>query len=187
MSGGSGRNRIARWDGATWQNLTSAGMNNEVYAVQVHNTNLIAGGAFTTAGGGACNGIASWNGTAWSALGQSLNNIVEGLAVYKGELIAGGRFTSVNANPGLNLTYVARWTGATWLPLVGGMDSWVHGLAVSNSKLYACGLFTAAGSSLANRIAAWPDTAICAGDINGDDVVNIDDLLGVISGWGSCP
>jgi hypothetical protein len=27
----------------------------------------------------------------------------------------------------------------------------------------------------------------CRVDINGDDLVNIDDLLNVINGWGVCP
>jgi len=91
----------------------------------------------------------------------------------------------VNANPGVNLNYVARWNGATWSPLVGAMDNWVHCLA-TNQVLFAGGSYTAAGSTLANRVARWSDTT-CAADTNGDHVVNVDDLLSVISGWGACP
>jgi hypothetical protein len=37
----------------------------------------------------------------------------------------------------------------------------------------------------------WPGTItpapVCAADITGNDVVNIDDLLAVINAWGACP
>jgi hypothetical protein len=161
-------------------------MNNWVYALQTHGTNLIAGGAFTLAGGNAANGIASWNGAAWSPLGQSVNHIVESLAVHDGELIAGGRFGSVNATPGVNLTYIAKWTGTTWTPLNAGMNSWVHALSVVNGNLYAGGIFTAAGSRLANRVALAVGED-CPADTNNSGAVDVDDLITVILGWGVCP
>jgi len=34
----------------------------------------------------------------------------------------------------------------------------------------------------------WPGAApVCAADVNGNGAVNVDDLLAVINGWGSCP
>ena len=46
----AGGNFIARWDGSTWRALGS-GTNSGVNALTVHNGELVAGGAFTTAGG----------------------------------------------------------------------------------------------------------------------------------------
>src|SRR5688572_27565773 len=42
--------RIATWDGTSWSAL-GTGMSGTVSALTVYNGNLIAGGAFTTAGG----------------------------------------------------------------------------------------------------------------------------------------
>ena len=48
--GGVVVNRIARWNGNSWSQLGS-GMDDVVAALTVHNGELIAGGAFTSAGG----------------------------------------------------------------------------------------------------------------------------------------
>jgi hypothetical protein len=42
-AGGVSANRIASWDGSSWDTL-GAGMNNQVYALAVYNDTLIAGG-----------------------------------------------------------------------------------------------------------------------------------------------
>jgi hypothetical protein len=57
---------------------------------------LHAAGGFTTAGGGAANSIARWDGASWQALGGGMNGPVQALAVYDaGEgdvLYAGGSY-----------------------------------------------------------------------------------------------
>jgi hypothetical protein len=58
-AGGVTCNYIARWDGTSWEPLSS-GMNTGVDALTVYNEELIAGGDFTTAGSVACNKIARW-------------------------------------------------------------------------------------------------------------------------------
>ena len=50
---------------------------------------LIAAGAFTTAGGVTAKRIARWDGTSWQPLGP-INNTVICLSIYNGALIAGG-------------------------------------------------------------------------------------------------
>ena len=54
---------------ADWVSL-GLGDERRVYALAVSGTNLYAGGNFTTAGGVTANGIAKWDGHAWSALGS---------------------------------------------------------------------------------------------------------------------
>ena len=58
------------------------------------NTNLYAGGNFTTAGGITARAIAKWDGNTWTALGLGMNNIVRALAVSGTNLYAGGDFTT---------------------------------------------------------------------------------------------
>jgi hypothetical protein len=58
-AGGISANRIATWDGTSWQPLGS-GMNGEVMSLTVYNGQLIAGGRFTTAGSSVSAYLARW-------------------------------------------------------------------------------------------------------------------------------
>jgi len=101
-AGGVSANFIASWDGSSWSPLGS-GMGSYLYyplvsALAVYNSKLIAGGAFTTAGGVSANSIASWDGSSWSPLGSGMGGVdepyVSALAVYDNKLIAGGGFST---------------------------------------------------------------------------------------------
>ena len=80
----------ARAQDEVWQSLGS-GMNNTVFAVANYDGDLVAGGAFTIAGGRTVNRIARWNGLDWQPLDNGMDNEVRALTVYKGELIAAGK------------------------------------------------------------------------------------------------
>ncbi|HWY99363.1 MAG TPA: hypothetical protein VNY36_09770, partial [Bacteroidia bacterium] len=73
-AGGQIANRIALWNGSSWQTLgsgmTTSSRNNNphVGALAVYNGNLIAAGNFLYAGGVSASNIASWNGSAWQSL-----------------------------------------------------------------------------------------------------------------------
>jgi hypothetical protein len=98
---------------------------------------LIAGGAFTLAGGVPCHYIARWNGSVWQALGTELGWDVYALTVYNGDLIAGGAFWD-----GSSLCLVARWDGTSWQPLGYGIPAEggrVNALAAYNGGLIAGG------------------------------------------------
>lgn len=109
----------------TWKS-DPIGMNGKVSALLVYGGELIAGGHFTSAGGIPSSGIAKWNGSAWSALGEGVGGIgdvdfgaVHSLAVFNGELIAGGNFKTAG---GIGASSIARWNGAIWLPLGTGIE-----------------------------------------------------------------
>ncbi|MBN2592636.1 MAG: hypothetical protein JXA81_03940 [Sedimentisphaerales bacterium] len=122
---------------SSWKILDS-GMNADVQVATVYNSELIAGGDFTTAGGAAANRIARWDGSSWQPLGSGMDNTVYALTVYNGELIAGGWFNSAG---GTAASYIARWDGSNWQPVGSGFYDAVFALTVYNGKLIAGGAF----------------------------------------------
>jgi hypothetical protein len=55
---GHERLRVARWDGGSWHRMGEEGMDGAIWTLGVHDGDLVAGGAFTTAGGRPVNHIA---------------------------------------------------------------------------------------------------------------------------------
>ncbi len=116
-AGGVSANYVAQWDGTAWSPLGS-GMSGGpfsavVWALAVDgDDNLYAGGYFTTAGGVSANGIAKWDGTAWSPLGSGMDSDVWALAVDGDDnLYAGGEFTTAG---GVSANGIAKWDGTAW-------------------------------------------------------------------------
>ena len=124
-------------------------------------------------GGLAANGIAKWDGSSWTALGEGISGSfasVISLAVFDdgtGEaLYVGGSFFFAGGEVVRN---IARWDGSDWLALgtgmeqTGGFQPWVQALAVFDDgggpALYAGGGFTIAGGVPASRIAKWDGTS----------------------------
>lgn len=112
---------------------------------------LYAAGSFTRAGGLPAQGIARWDGVAWSAVGGGLNGTVFALAVYDdglgggAQLYAGGLFTLADGLPAQRL---ARWDGWSWSEVGGGVpgvNSAVYALLVhddgSGDALFVAGGF----------------------------------------------
>jgi hypothetical protein len=152
---GAGANRIATWNGESWQTL-GAGMNSDVRSLCVHNGDLIAAGPFTSADGIPCNRVARWDGAAWQPLGPGMNEWVYSVAVHDGELYAGGVFTIAGQN---SASRVARWDGSAWQPVGGGVAGpgvpIVFALRSHGGRLIAAGSFSTAGAVPVTNIAAW--------------------------------
>jgi hypothetical protein len=101
---------VAAFDGASWHSLGS-GVDFVVYALCVFDPDgpgpmpeaLIAGGAFTTAGGQPASGIAMWDGVSWSPLGSGTDGAVRALGVWNQTLVVGGLFGAAGGitSPGL--------------------------------------------------------------------------------------
>ena len=119
---------------------------------------MIAGGIFDSAGSVEAKNIASWDNSAWSALGSgSENGFVFSLTVYNTKLIAGGFFSIVGVDTSYN---IASWDGTSWSNLGmgmsgGGIVTVVYALVTYDNNLVAGGDFDSAGGIPANNIASW--------------------------------
>lgn len=158
---GSGVNpysRVAYWSGGGWTALEYNGVNGVNNAVRTllldGAGDLWLGGVFDTAGGITVDGIARWDGAAWSSTGQGLDGAVYAL-VWDGldSFYAGGDFTHAGGVPA---NRVARWDGVRWHALGSGMEETVRALALDDSgNLYAGGDFLTADGAAANHVAYW--------------------------------
>jgi len=172
-------NKIARWDGSNWYSLGSGGTAGVptgygVYALAVFQGTLYVGGSFPQVGNGiTVNGIAKWNGTAWSAVSGGVSgggDAVWALAVFDEDdtgpgqpaLFVGGNF--LHAGDVGYVNNIAKWNGSAWSSLSGGVTGGgVYALAVFDDDgsgsglpgLYVGGGFTAAGGVAMSRIAKW--------------------------------
>jgi len=181
---------IGKWDGAQWTTLGSGVAGGSpggpwIGALEVFDDGsgggpaLYAGGSFTIAGGVPANGIAKWNGKAWSALdsgiefsGTSSAPLVQSLTVFDDgtgdgpALIVGGSFDMAGGRPANS---IARWNGKAWSALGDGLTGGafpnpapaVLALAATDSgftgrpELYAGGQFQFADGVAAPYIARW--------------------------------
>lgn len=160
---------------------------------------LYVSGSLTVAGGTPVNGMARWDGKAWSAVPADAHISAHALAVHDDgtgpALYAAGTFTVANGAPG---NRIAKWDGAEWSTLGLGMNAAVRALAVFDDglasgngdgrgdgpALFVGGDFTMAGNETANRIAKW--TGPLLGDLDCDGAVSVFDLLQLLDVWGAC-
>ena len=160
---------LVRFDGSAWSppgstgNLTQ-GMNGTVSALAVLDSGsgpaLHAAGSFSAAGTHVAMGVASWDGSSWSPLGEVdfLSDGVRALAAFdaggSAMVYAGGAIALAGHVVVDNIT---RWNGSNWEPLPsGGIGGLVNAFAVyddgSNPALYVGGAFSSAGLIAANAI-----------------------------------
>lgn len=171
-AGGVAVNNVAKWNGTAWSALgtgvTIGALGNAAYVSALAvagNGDVYAGGNFTRAGGAVANGVAKWNGTAWSSLGTGAANGTnsEGVATLalagNGDVYVGGTFTQAG---GVAANGIAKWNGTVWSSLGAGLTNgssgygYVLALAVAgNGDVYAAGDFTRAGGAVANGVAKW--------------------------------
>jgi hypothetical protein len=181
IAGGLPANNVALWtaNSATstegWSAM-GAGFNNEVSAMAVFRNQFVAGGFFTTSGGTTVNGIARWNGSAWTPFetgvtGQFNGRVfafttrtVGGLGDPQHQLIVGGNFTGAG---GLSVNNVAGWFenqnthGDGWFALGSGFNGLVFALTMHSGSIYAGGAFTLSGGNGGtplNHVARWTGT-----------------------------
>ncbi len=189
-AGGVAVNRIARWDGASWFDLTGAsgtgvdgvGVNALQWFDDGGGYALYVGGWFTNAGGIPVYNIAKWSGTEWSGLDgpSGLGTLlpVRALAVYsdgsKDVLYVGGNFFVAG---GITVNHIAKWDGTEFSGLAGpsdtGLDGGVEALAVHNDgsggeALFAAGNATSAGGLPVKKIAKWGCTLFSDGFESGN-------------------
>jgi len=173
--GGQLLNRVAEWNGSTWlplgQGLGGGVGGPLVRALEAldHGSGplLYVTGTFLFAGGIGVQGIARWDGAAWSSIGNLEGPVPNGHALKvfddgSGEaLYVGGKFLRV---AGLTVNRIARFDGTAWSGVAGGVDGGsVLALEVfddgSGPALFAGGSFQSAGGTPAEGIARWDGTA----------------------------
>jgi len=178
-------NRIAKWDGHSWSALSS-GINAcrdpycspTVYALAASGSNIYVGGQFASAGEIAADGIAKWNGSSWSSVGNGVragarDGLVMALALNRSDLYAGGKFITAGE---VNAHNIAKWNGSTW----SAMGSGIHGdmervrtIAINGSDVYVGGAFSTAGGVSVHNIARWNGSDWSAFGINPEEVYAI--------------
>lgn len=169
-AGGMPASRIARWDGHAWSPLglgISAPAGVPVVRAlwadqdgQLGEPALYVGGGFPLAGGVSVNGVARWNGEAWSAVGAGplfdvydliVHDTGDGPALYAATTIPTGQFAGI-----------WRFDGTIWAIVGGGLRNFggpgsVRALEEFDDgnglRLHAGGIFTEAAGGQALYIA----------------------------------
>lgn len=195
-AGGTTVNHVARWTGSAWQPLAS-GFDGPVHALAVFDPDgsgpiapaLVAGGSFRFAGSTAVNGIARWDGAAWTALGAgiatpgaypAIRALLAGADGGTAKLYAAGLARTAGAvsaptgavpeTPGGQAVLaVASWDGSAWSTLGSGAACGANdaGRALAtfdddgdgNASLFLGGHFTLAGQTSAASLARWSGAA----------------------------
>lgn len=170
-AGGAPANRIARWDGANWSPLgpgLSGGPGVPLVRsiIALPNGDAVVVGAFTHAGETPVNGVARWDGLAWSAFGSGVSP--EGnfpfapfpncaIALPDDQLLIGGVFNAVGDQPA---HFIARWQHGVWSQLGKSINDAVHAFATTpEGDTIVAGNFTKVGGLTVNRIARRTGTA----------------------------
>jgi len=163
-AGDSTATLLARWDGSGWQPLghTSATVADPFYPEVIHallatKGALYAGGRLASLGGTAVAGVARWDGSAWSPLGDGVDGVVRALHMLNGKLYVAGDFQMAG---GIAARNIAVWDGTEWSPLGGGTNMAVRTLSEFEGKLVAGGDFALADGSIeVDHLAHWDGSA----------------------------
>jgi len=108
-----------------WQALPNTSSSVSIYALEVFEDTLIAGGS----------SVAKWTGSTWDTLGGSFNGTINDFAVFNNELYAAGKFTVVQGTD--TLQSVAKWSGGQWTPVGKGLNGSVTNLVAAKGYLFA--------------------------------------------------
>lgn len=135
----------------------------EVMALAVAGGRLYLGGSFTTVGNAAVSSFASYDGTAWSAVGDGVDNVVRALAATPdgGVVVLGDLAFSGD----LRVVHGGVWTGERWASLGQGVTSDPYGGGTVSAVVpvgdgaYVAGLFDQAGSLRVGSVARWTGQA----------------------------
>src|SRR5688572_19052463 len=137
-AGGTPVDRIARWDGISWQPLGTGvsggpiGIGPSVNDLQVlPNGDLIVVGDFMFAGGVPVSSVARWDGTTWWPVGSGVAGRFDCVTSRpNGDIFVSGLIGIGGGNWGAN---IARWDGTNWScinPTPGGTNGPVSRLRV---------------------------------------------------------
>lgn len=139
------------------------GVSRDVYDILIEGTTVYVVGWFFEAGGLPARGLASWNGTEWSALINDVDGAIENIIRYNGDIYIGGPFSSID---GVAANSVARYDGSAWQPLGNGLTlsnnpnkANVYAMEIFQGKIVVGGDFYSAGDLESTHIAFWDGTS----------------------------
>ncbi len=151
-------NYLASYDGTQWDSIcTNADYRSTggpVRSLWVYKDKLYVGGDFGWVDALQLNAsnIATWDGTAWAALGAGLtgnSSSCYAMTVWKDKLVLGGRFTAAN---GVACDKVAFWDGSAFSSANTGANVVSSGrlncLYAAEGKLYTGGDYASVGGNL---------------------------------------
>lgn len=114
---------------------------------------LVVCGGFTVVSDFDAKFVATWDGTAWSRLGNLPGSgTAYALAIHNGELYIGGAFSSQDDSVRSNLL---RWDGREWIPVLPGPNGEVRALQSVGGSLIVAGNFPSVSNLAARSIARW--------------------------------
>ncbi len=167
-AGGVSARKIARWDGSAWHTYANGFSSPAtVYALAVHNGELLAGGDFNVN----ATRLARWDGTAWQNFAGGTGFAVFHLShAANGDLVVAGK-----QSPGIPVSNIVRHNGTSWIPIGGQSqaDNIVHCVAeLANGDFVAAGNFTNIDGVPIGKLARWDGSSwsTFAGEITSDTV-----------------
>ncbi len=137
---------------------------NGILALAADETEVYAGGTFTTLFSIQANGVAVRSNGEWQPLNDGIspgvNGFVYAIAIDGPNVYVAGQFTQAGGIPANNIAVWNRVTH-TWSALGGGVSSagnqepFISDITLQGERIYVAGSFSHAGSSEANNIAQW--------------------------------
>lgn len=134
---------ILAWNGIAWH-AVGQGVDANVTSLAQYDGALIVGGDFSLAGGQPIAGVARWDGSRWSSLGNSgISPAASGVAIVRSvqalghRLFIGGEFAGVGGTPAVGL---AQWDGQSWSDPTGsywnvsGLSAVENGIVISDTS-----------------------------------------------------
>ena len=204
-------NRVGRWNGTQWKAL-GTGVNATVRSLASYENpvtgvrELYVGGDFTQASGLPVNGIARWNGSAWSSVGDGVqqNPTTAGTATcmraWQADaanppvLMVAGQFDLAG---GQAAQRIAVWDGDSWSNAGGWLGPSVSNNAAGIAKVFVelpshdlvvAGSFatSSSGDGYVALLRQCDSQPAPQPDINQDGFVDGTDLGLLLSQWGPC-
>jgi len=137
-----GHQEVDKWNGTTWANITGSDTlftNGQITSITSDTTGNIYVGIINL-GHGSIPGVAKWNGSSWSPVGNVGGMINSVASDMYGNIYAGGKAAAV---PVPNA--ISKWDGSAWTN-IGGISSYNSGFGEINcittdaaGNVYACG------------------------------------------------